>query len=88
MIAYLMLLLSNFLYRHDAGRNARSRGYEDMAEKLSTPCCGNDEYDPSLVFASRAKLIGAFQGTSEELRRYQEGMREATTAYEREYGAP
>ncbi len=89
MIAYLAAFLSSLFEGRGRAKNARLRGYEDMTEKLNVLRCGHeDDYDPSLVFSSRAKLIGEFQGTSEELRRYQEGMRDAITAYEREYGAP
>jgi hypothetical protein len=88
MITYFVMFFSGLFNRRNKERKAFSRGYDDMASKINSLRPQHDEYDPSLVFTARAKLIGAYQGSEKDFREYQNGIRDATTVYEREFGAP
>jgi hypothetical protein len=70
-------------------RNLYARGYSDMQAKLNAPYCGPDlGYDPVLVITSYNKLRIDFKGREKDRRSYFDGIRDAMTSYEREYGAP
>jgi hypothetical protein len=86
--AMIVMFFSSLIRGLKRERNAFSRGYDDMASKINSLRSQHNEYDPSLVFTARAKLIGAYQGSEKDFREYQNGIRDATTVYEREFGAP
>jgi hypothetical protein len=68
---------------------AYARGYDAMKRKLNAPYCGPDMgYDPLLVVEAYNEIRHAFKGSKRERASYEEGIRDAITAYEREFGAP
>lgn len=88
MIAFSIGLLARLVSALNREQDAFTKGYEDMTAKITYLCAPHAEYDPATVFKARAELIGAYHGRDKDFRKYQEGIREATTVYEREFGAP
>lgn len=88
MITYFVMLFLGLFNGRKKERDAFSRGYTDMEAKINSLRSPHDEYNPSLVFTARAKLVGTYRGNEKEFRQYQDGIRDATTVYEREFGAP
>jgi len=90
MITYFVMFFSGLFNwrKKERERDAFSRGYDDMEAKINSLRPPHDAYEPSLVFTARAKLIGAYKGSEKDFREYQNGIRDATTVYEREFGAP
>lgn len=88
MITYIITFFSGLFGGEQRRRAAYDKGFNEMTAMINSLRSPQDEYDPSLVYTARARLIGAYTGTEKDFGHYQEGIRDATTVYEREFGAP
>jgi hypothetical protein len=88
MITYIITFLSGLFGGEKRRRAAYDKGFNEMTAMINSLRSNHDEYDPGLVYTARARLIGAYKGTEKDFGPYQEGIRDATTVYEREFGAP
>jgi hypothetical protein len=87
MIAYLASLFSGLFGSAKKKRAAYDNGFDQTASVINS-LRENDEYEPSIPFTARARVIASFKGSDQEFSAYQEGMRDAIVVYEREFGAP
>jgi hypothetical protein len=89
-MSYLMAFFAGLFGAEKRRRAAYDNGFVAMTGAINGLRRGKmaDEYDPSLVYTARAKLVGAFHGSDLDFKHFQEGIRDASTVYEREFGAP
>ncbi len=88
MITFLIRRVLGLFASPQLKRDAYNSGFDRMAAAINSLRTNHDEYDPSIPFTARARVIAMHRGNGKYFGEYQDGIRDATVVYEREFGAP
>lgn len=88
MITFIVRIILGIFASPQLKRDAYNSGFDRMTASINSLRTSQDEYEPSIPFAARARVIAMHRGNDKYFGEYQDGIRDATVVYEREFGAP